>query len=94
MPLSLTRTELLRSANLIDGTWRDAHDGSRFAVTDPARLDTVPMHPTAAPPTRAQRPMRRYAHCPPGARRPLATARRSCVHGTRQSSRIPTISRS
>ena len=41
MPLSLTRTELLRSANLIDGTWRDAHDGSRFAVTDPARLDTV-----------------------------------------------------
>ncbi|KWZ32715.1 NAD-dependent succinate-semialdehyde dehydrogenase [Burkholderia anthina] len=41
MPLTLTRTELLRSANLIDGTWRDAHDGRRFDVTDPATLETV-----------------------------------------------------
>ncbi|MFX1676477.1 NAD-dependent succinate-semialdehyde dehydrogenase [Paraburkholderia sp. A2WS-5] len=41
MPLTLTRTELLRSANLIDGTWRDALDGARFDVVDPATLETV-----------------------------------------------------
>ncbi|MFX1766052.1 NAD-dependent succinate-semialdehyde dehydrogenase [Paraburkholderia sp. A1RI-2L] len=41
MPLTLTRTELLRSANLIDGTWRNALDGARFDVVDPATLETV-----------------------------------------------------
>ncbi|MGT0194707.1 NAD-dependent succinate-semialdehyde dehydrogenase [Burkholderia pyrrocinia] len=41
MPLTLSRTELVRSANLIDGAWRDALDGSRFTVTDPATLDRV-----------------------------------------------------
>ncbi|MCA8017612.1 NAD-dependent succinate-semialdehyde dehydrogenase [Burkholderia metallica] len=40
MPLTLSRTELLRTANLIDGTWRDALDGARFAVADPATLET------------------------------------------------------
>ncbi|WP_175687745.1 NAD-dependent succinate-semialdehyde dehydrogenase [Burkholderia anthina] len=41
MPLTLSRTELVRPANLIDGAWRDALDGRRFAVTDPATLDAV-----------------------------------------------------
>ncbi|KFL52068.1 NAD-dependent succinate-semialdehyde dehydrogenase [Burkholderia pyrrocinia] len=41
MPLTLSRTELVRSANVIDGAWRDALDGSRFTVTDPATLDRV-----------------------------------------------------
>ncbi|UOB60496.1 NAD-dependent succinate-semialdehyde dehydrogenase [Burkholderia pyrrocinia] len=41
MPLTLSRTELVRSANLIDGAWRDALDGSRFTVTDPATLDRL-----------------------------------------------------
>ncbi|MCA8276175.1 NAD-dependent succinate-semialdehyde dehydrogenase [Burkholderia sp. AU30280] len=41
MPLTLSRSELLRTANLIDGAWRDALDGRRFAVTDPATLDTA-----------------------------------------------------
>ena len=41
MPLTLSRTELVRTANLIDGAWRDALDGRRFAVTDPATLETV-----------------------------------------------------
>ncbi|HGL4257004.1 NAD-dependent succinate-semialdehyde dehydrogenase [Burkholderia dolosa] len=41
MSLALSRTELVRTANLIDGTWRDAADGRRYAVTDPATLDHV-----------------------------------------------------
>ena len=41
MPLTLSRTELGRTANLIDGTWRDALDGRRFDVTDPATLEIV-----------------------------------------------------
>ncbi|MBN3791637.1 succinate-semialdehyde dehydrogenase (NADP(+)), partial [Burkholderia sp. Ac-20353] len=41
MPLSLSRPELIRSANLIDGAWRDAADGRRYAVADPATLDRV-----------------------------------------------------
>ncbi|AXK67818.1 MULTISPECIES: NAD-dependent succinate-semialdehyde dehydrogenase [Burkholderia] len=41
MPLTPSRTELVRTANLIDGAWRDALDGRRFAVTDPATLDAV-----------------------------------------------------
>ncbi|NIF45969.1 succinate-semialdehyde dehydrogenase (NADP(+)), partial [Burkholderia sp. Tr-862] len=41
MPLTLSRPELVRTANLIDGAWRDARDGRRFDVTDPATLETV-----------------------------------------------------
>lgn len=49
MPLTLSRTELVRSANLIDGAWRDALDGRRFDVTDPATLDTVAHAPDSGP---------------------------------------------
>ncbi|KWF87205.1 NAD-dependent succinate-semialdehyde dehydrogenase [Burkholderia cepacia] len=45
MPLTLSRTELVRTANLIDGTWRDALDGRRFDVVDPATLDIVALAP-------------------------------------------------
>ncbi|WP_342613152.1 NAD-dependent succinate-semialdehyde dehydrogenase [Burkholderia ambifaria] len=45
MPLTLSRPELVRTANLIDGAWRDARDGRRFDVTDPATLDTVARAP-------------------------------------------------
>ncbi|WP_175775079.1 NAD-dependent succinate-semialdehyde dehydrogenase [Burkholderia anthina] len=48
MPLTLSRTELVRTANLIDGMWRDALDGRRFAVTDPATLDAVADVPDSA----------------------------------------------
>ena len=41
MPFTLSRTELVRTANLIDGTWRDALDGRRFDITDPATLDGI-----------------------------------------------------
>ncbi|HDR9359367.1 TPA: NAD-dependent succinate-semialdehyde dehydrogenase [Burkholderia vietnamiensis] len=41
MPLTLSRTELVRTANLIDGAWCAALDGRRFDVTDPATLDAV-----------------------------------------------------
>ena len=41
MPLTLSRPELVRTANLIDGAWCDARDGRRFDVTDPATLETV-----------------------------------------------------
>ncbi len=41
MPLTLSRPELIRCTNLIDGAWRDAVDGRRFAVTDPATLDRI-----------------------------------------------------
>src|SRR6266702_1723148 len=36
MSLALTRNELIRPQNLIDGTWTAAQDGARFAVTNPA----------------------------------------------------------
>ncbi|RQR54751.1 NAD-dependent succinate-semialdehyde dehydrogenase [Burkholderia sp. Bp9126] len=45
MSLTLSRTELVRTANLIDGTWRDALDGRRFDVADPATLDIVARAP-------------------------------------------------
>ncbi|MCA8051795.1 NAD-dependent succinate-semialdehyde dehydrogenase [Burkholderia arboris] len=45
MPFTLSRTELVRTANLIDGTWRDALDGRRFDITDPATLETVASAP-------------------------------------------------
>ncbi|PFH20381.1 NAD-dependent succinate-semialdehyde dehydrogenase [Burkholderia sp. JKS000303] len=48
MPHTLSRTELVRTANLIDGEWRDALDGRRFAVTDPATLDAVADVPDSA----------------------------------------------
>ncbi|MBJ9622070.1 NAD-dependent succinate-semialdehyde dehydrogenase [Burkholderia multivorans] len=48
MSLALSRTELLRTANLIDGTWRDALDGRRYAVDDPATLDRVAGVPDSA----------------------------------------------
>ncbi|MBU9618626.1 NAD-dependent succinate-semialdehyde dehydrogenase [Burkholderia multivorans] len=48
MSLALSRTELLRKANLIDGTWRDALDGRRYAVDDPATLDRVADVPDSA----------------------------------------------
>ncbi|WP_447361794.1 NAD-dependent succinate-semialdehyde dehydrogenase [Burkholderia vietnamiensis] len=41
MPLTLSRTELVRTANLVDGAWCAALDGRRFDVTDPATLDAV-----------------------------------------------------
>ncbi|MBU9135670.1 NAD-dependent succinate-semialdehyde dehydrogenase [Burkholderia multivorans] len=48
MSLALSRTELLRTANLIDGTWRDALDGRRYAIDDPATLDRVADVPDSA----------------------------------------------
>jgi succinate-semialdehyde dehydrogenase/glutarate-semialdehyde dehydrogenase len=36
MSLTLTRAELIRSQNFIDGQWRDSHDGGRHPVSDPA----------------------------------------------------------
>ncbi len=36
MTLTLTRPELLRKQNFIDGKWRDCHSSARHRVTDPA----------------------------------------------------------
>ncbi|MGB8420686.1 MAG: succinate-semialdehyde dehydrogenase (NADP(+)), partial [Paraburkholderia sp.] len=36
MSLALTRNELIRPQNLIDGKWIDAADAARFPVTNPA----------------------------------------------------------
>jgi len=43
LPASLTpsRADLIVTRCLIDGAWRDAADGRRFAVSDPASGDTV-----------------------------------------------------
>ncbi|HDR9177680.1 TPA: NAD-dependent succinate-semialdehyde dehydrogenase [Burkholderia vietnamiensis] len=45
MPLTLSRTELVRTANLVDGAWRAALDGRCFDVTNPATLDTIAYAP-------------------------------------------------
>ncbi|MCA8229138.1 NAD-dependent succinate-semialdehyde dehydrogenase [Burkholderia vietnamiensis] len=45
MPLTLSRTELVRTANLVDGSWRAALDGRCFDVTNPATLDTIAYAP-------------------------------------------------
>ena len=36
MSLTLTRTDLLKAQNFIDGQWRDGVDGARYEVADPA----------------------------------------------------------
>jgi succinate-semialdehyde dehydrogenase/glutarate-semialdehyde dehydrogenase len=41
MSLALTRSELIRPQNLIDGKWAGAADGARFAVTNPATGETI-----------------------------------------------------
>jgi succinate-semialdehyde dehydrogenase/glutarate-semialdehyde dehydrogenase len=41
MPLTLSRTELLRSANYIAGEWLGAQPGRTLAVTDPATGDLI-----------------------------------------------------
>ncbi|MFC6312523.1 succinate-semialdehyde dehydrogenase (NADP(+)), partial [Paraburkholderia dipogonis] len=41
MSLALTRSELIRPQNLIDGAWTGAADGARFAVTNPATGETI-----------------------------------------------------
>jgi succinate-semialdehyde dehydrogenase/glutarate-semialdehyde dehydrogenase len=41
MSLALTRNELIRPLNLIDGAWTGAADGARFAVTNPASGETI-----------------------------------------------------
>ncbi|MFM0396269.1 NAD-dependent succinate-semialdehyde dehydrogenase [Paraburkholderia phytofirmans] len=41
MSLALTRNELIRPQNLIDGAWTGAADGARFAVTNPATGETI-----------------------------------------------------
>ncbi|RKR37938.1 NAD-dependent succinate-semialdehyde dehydrogenase [Paraburkholderia sp. BL17N1] len=41
MSFALTRNELIRSQNLIDGAWTGAADGARFAVTNPATGETI-----------------------------------------------------
>ncbi|HDR9046172.1 TPA: NAD-dependent succinate-semialdehyde dehydrogenase [Burkholderia vietnamiensis] len=45
MPRTLSRTELVRTANLVDGSWRAALDGRCFDVTNPATLDTIAYAP-------------------------------------------------
>ncbi|MFS2018110.1 aldehyde dehydrogenase family protein, partial [Massilia sp. CT11-108] len=45
MSLTLTRTDLLKEHNFIDGQWRDSSSGVRYDVADPASDDcfaTVP----------------------------------------------------
>lgn len=49
MTLELTRTELLRSQQLVDGEWQDAVTGRRFAVTNPATGETLMLVSDAAP---------------------------------------------
>ncbi|MEC5409769.1 NAD-dependent succinate-semialdehyde dehydrogenase [Paraburkholderia sp. MPAMCS5] len=41
MSLALTRNELIRPLNLIDGQWIAASNGARFAVTNPATGETI-----------------------------------------------------
>lgn len=85
MSLALSRTELVRTANLIDGTWRDAADGRRYAVIDPATLD----HVADAPDSGAA-----DARAATDAAARALPAWRARVRGMRRSSRTPTISRS
>ena len=41
MSLALTRKELIRPQNLIDGKWIDAADAARFLVTNPATGELI-----------------------------------------------------
>ncbi|HEX7932757.1 MAG TPA: succinate-semialdehyde dehydrogenase (NADP(+)), partial [Paraburkholderia sp.] len=41
MSLALTRNDLIRPLNLIDGQWIAASNGARFAVTNPATGETI-----------------------------------------------------
>jgi succinate-semialdehyde dehydrogenase/glutarate-semialdehyde dehydrogenase len=94
MPLTLSRTELVRTANLIDGAWCAALDGRRFDVTDPATLDTIADAPdSGAADARAATDAAARA-LPAWRATRRASARRSCARGMRRSSRTPTISRS
>ncbi|EON14693.1 MULTISPECIES: NAD-dependent succinate-semialdehyde dehydrogenase [Pandoraea] len=49
MTLELTRTELLRTQQIVDGEWQDAVTGRRFVVTNPATGETIAQVADAAP---------------------------------------------
>lgn len=49
MTLELTRTELLRTQQIVDGEWQDAVTGRRFAVTNPATGQIIAQVADAAP---------------------------------------------
>lgn len=49
MTLELTRTELLRTQQVVDGEWQDAVTGRRFVVTNPATGETIAQVADAAP---------------------------------------------
>ncbi|VVD61131.1 succinate-semialdehyde dehydrogenase [Pandoraea communis] len=49
MTLELTRTELLRTQQMVDGEWQDAVTGRRFVVTNPATGETIAQVADAAP---------------------------------------------
>lgn len=48
MSLTLTRTDLLKEQNFIDGQWRDCISGFRHGVTDPATGDTFATVPDSS----------------------------------------------
>ncbi len=48
MSLTLSRAELVRTANFIDGHWRDDAEG-RLAVTDPATGERIAQVPDSGP---------------------------------------------
>ncbi|WP_295542689.1 NAD-dependent succinate-semialdehyde dehydrogenase [uncultured Pseudacidovorax sp.] len=48
MSLTLSRAELVRTANFIDGHWRDDAEG-RLAVTDPATCERIAQVPDSGP---------------------------------------------
>ncbi|VVE01486.1 succinate-semialdehyde dehydrogenase [Pandoraea horticolens] len=49
MTLELTRTELLRTQQMVDGEWQDAVTGRRFVVTNPATGQAIAQVADAAP---------------------------------------------
>ena len=83
MSLALTRKELIRPQNLIDGKWIDAADSARFPVTNPATGELiVEVANSGAADARAATDAQ-PARSPRGATSCRANARRFCAAGTR-----------
>jgi hypothetical protein len=80
LSLELTRAELLRTQNFIDGAWCEAREGRRFGVDNPAdgaQFATVPV----VRPMRRRQSMRPALPFPTGAAVRHASARGCCGAG-------------
>jgi acyl-CoA reductase-like NAD-dependent aldehyde dehydrogenase len=72
--LTITRSELIRTQNLIGAHWRDAAAARRFDVRDPADNSRITQVADSGRSMRATPPMRPTRRSRPGRRRRPASA--------------------